>query len=134
MNKQQAYSAFWSGFGVLAFEENAVPDDETIQSLVDAGYAKAKYPYITYQVLTSDLDNVLAPMASIWDRSTSWQTVDELANDIAEKIAHMTPIKLDNGRMHITLGTPFTQHQREDVDSATKRNVLTLNVEFLASY
>ena len=134
MNKQQAYNAFWNDFGVLAFEENAVPDDETIQSLVDAGYAVSKYPYITYQVLTSDIDNILVPTASIWDRSTSWQTVDELANEIAEKIACMTPIKIDNGRMHITLGTPFTQHQREEADSAIKRNVLTLNVEFLASY
>lgn len=134
MNKQQAYNAFWSDFGVLAFEENAVPDDETIQSLIKAGYAEAKYPYITYQVLTSDIDNALVPTASIWDRSTSWQRVDELANEIAYKIATMTPIKLDNGRMHITLGSPFTQHQGKEADSAIKRNVLTLNVEFLTSY
>ena len=39
MNKQQALNAFWSGFGVLAFEENSVPDDEAIQSLIDAGVA-----------------------------------------------------------------------------------------------
>ena len=134
MNKQQAYNAFWNGFGVLAFEENAVPDDETIESLIKAGYAESKYPYITYQVLTSDIDNTLVPTASIWDRSTSWKTVDELANEIALKIAEMTPIKLDNGRMFITLGSPFTQHMREEGDSAMKRNVLTLNVEFLTSY
>ena len=48
MNKQQAYNTFWGGFGVLAFEENSVPDDEIIAELIKAGVAAAKYPYITY--------------------------------------------------------------------------------------
>ena len=133
MNKQQAYNAFWKRFGVLAFEENAVPDDDTIQSMIDAGLAKAKYPYITYQVLTSDIDNVLVPTASIWDKSTSWERVDLLANTIASEIARMTPIKIDEGRMFITTGSPFSQHQGQE-DNSIKRNVLTLGVEFLTSY
>ena len=45
MDKEQAYNAFWSGFGVLAWEENSMPDDKDIQSLIEAGYASAKYPY-----------------------------------------------------------------------------------------
>ena len=133
MNKQQAYNAFWKRFGVLAFEENAVPDDDTIQSMIDAGLAKAKYPYITYQVLTSDIDNVLVPTASIWDKSTSWERVDLLANTIASEIARMTPIKIDEGRMFRTTGSPFSQHQGQE-DNSIKRNVLTLGVEFLTSY
>lgn len=133
MNKQQAYNAFWRQFGVLAFEENSVPDDETIQALIDSGVAPSKYPYITYQVMTGDLDSTLTPSASIWDRSNSYEKADLLANQIAETIARMTPIKVTEGRMFITAGSPFSQHM-EDSDSAIKRNVLTLNVEFLASY
>lgn len=133
MNKQQAYNAFWRQFGVLAFEENSVPDDETIQALIDSGVAPAKYPYITYQVMTGDLDSVLTPSASIWDRSNSYEKIDLLSNQIAETIARMTPIKVTEGRMFITAGSPFSQHM-EDSDSAIKRNDLTLNVEFLASY
>lgn len=133
MNKQQAYNAFWRQFGVFAFEENSVPDDETIQALIDSGVAPSKYPYITYQVMTGDLDSVLTPSASIWDRSNSTEKIDLLANQIAEAIARMTPIKVDEGRMFITVGSPFSQHM-EDSDSAIKRNVLTLNVEFLSSY
>ena len=67
MNKQQAYNAFWSGFGVLAFEENAVPDEDTMNALVESGVAPSKYPYITYQVLTGDLDDAFMPTASIWE-------------------------------------------------------------------
>ena len=133
MNKQQAYNAFWKQFGVLAFEENSVPNDEAIQALITAGAASSKYPYITYQVMTGDLDSVLTPSASIWDRSNSYEKADLLANEIAETIARMTPIKVTEGRMFITAGSPFSQHM-EDSDSAIKRNVLTLNVEFLASY
>ena len=42
MDKQQAYNAFWGDFGVLAFEENSIPDDTVIQALIDAGVAPAK--------------------------------------------------------------------------------------------
>lgn len=134
MNKQQAINAFWSGFGVLAFEESTVPDDKTIEALIKAGAAPSKYPYITYQVLTSDIDNAVMPTASIWDKSSSWEKVDLLANRIAETIANMTPTALDNGRMYITTGTPFSQHMSEEGDSSIRRNVLTVQIEFLTSY
>lgn len=134
MNKQKAYNSFWRQFGVLAFEENSVPDDEAIQALITAGAATSKYPYITYQVLTGDLDSVLTPSASIYDKSNSFERVDLLSNEIAETIARMTPIKVDEGRMHITIGNPFSQHMLEEGDHSIKRNIITLNVEFLTSY
>ena len=134
MNKQQAYNAFWSGFGVLAFEENSVPDDDTIQSMIDAGLAKAKYPYITYQVLTDSLDYAVSPTASIWDKNTSWERSDLLSNAIAKKIAEMTPIKLDEGRMFIATGTPYSQHMDEEGDTSIRRIVLNLQVEFFTNY
>jgi hypothetical protein len=132
MNKQQAYNAFWSGFGVLAFEENAVPDDATIDELVKSGAAPSKYPYITYQVLTGDLDDAFMPTASIWDNNTSWKRIDLLTNEISEYIARMTPIKLDTGRMFISGLT--SQHMAMEDDITKKRNVLTVNVEFFTSY
>ena len=131
MNKQQAYNAFWSNFGVLAFEENSVPDDRVIDELIKAGVAEAKYPYITYQVLTDSLGNSVFPTASIYDRSTSWERADKLSNAIAAQIQTMGTILLDNGRMFITKGTPFSQHTLEGSDNAIKRIILNLGVEFL---
>ena len=131
MNKQQAYNAFWGSFGVLAFEENAVPDDEVINSLITAGVATAKFPMITYQVLTDDLGNSIFPTASIYDRSSSWERADTLSNLISARITAMNTIKLDNGRMFITKGSPFSQHMGEGEDFTIKRIVLNLGVEFL---
>ena len=134
MNKEQAYSEFWSGFGVLAWEENSMPDDKTIQSLIDAGVATAKYPYIAYQVIIDDLGHPVYPTASIYDRSTSWKRADELANDISEAIQNLNTIKLDNGRMFITKGSPFMQHQLESEDMNIRRVILNLGVEFFTEY
>lgn len=134
MNKQQAYSEFWSRFGVLAFEENSVPDDKVIESLIKAGVAKAKFPMITYQVLTDDIDHPVFPTASLWDRSSSWERLDLLANDISEYIQAMDTIKLDNGRMFITKGSPFSQHQLESSDTDIRRIVLNLGIEFFTQY
>lgn len=133
MNKQQAYNTFWKGFGCLAFEENSVPDDTVIQELIKGGAAASKYPYITYQVLTDDLDHPVYPTASIYDRSTSWEKADTLANRISARIKQMGTIKLDEGRMFITTGSPFSQHMDEEGDRAIRRIVLNLGIEFFTS-
>ena len=130
MDKQQAYSAFWSGFGVLAFEENAVPTDDVIEAMIKAGMAKAKYPYITYQVLIDDIDHPVFPTASIYDRSSSWERADKLSNVISNRIQTMGTIKLDNGRMFITKGSPFAQHMLESGDLSIRRVFLNLGIEF----
>ncbi len=134
MNKEQAYNAFWSEFGVLAFEENSVPDDKIIEDLIKAGVAKAKYPYIAYQVIVDDLGHPVYPTASIYDRSNSWERSDLLANAISERIQKMNTIRLDDGRMFITKGSPFAQHQLESADLNIRRIILNLGVEFFTEY
>ena len=134
MNKEQAYNAFWSEFGVLAFEENSVPDDKIIEDLIKAGVAKAKYPYIAYQVIVDDLGHPVYPTASIYDRSNSWERSDLLANAISERIQKMNTIRLDDGRMFSTKGSPFAQHQLESADLNIRRVILNLGVEFFTEY
>ena len=131
MNKQQAYNAFWNGFGVLAFEENSIPDDTVIDELIKSGIAPAKYPYIAYEVIIDDLGNAVYPSASIYDKSSSWERIDTLANTISNRIQNMGTVKLDNGRMFITKGSPFAQHMGEGEAFDIKRIVLNLGVEFL---
>lgn len=130
MNKQQALNAFWSGFGVLAFEENSVPEDDVIEALIKAGVAAAKYPYITYQVLLDDIGYPVFPSASIWDKSTSWERADTLANTVSATIQRQPTIKLDNGRMFITKGSPFAQHMEEPGDRTERRILINTGIEF----
>lgn len=130
MNKQQAYSAFWNGFGVLAFEENSVPTKDVLAQLA-ATAGKPTDIYITYQVLIDDLGGRIFPTASIYSKSSSWEKADTLSNAISSRIKTMNTIKLDSGRMFITKGSPFSQHMGEEGDQTIKRIVLNLGVEFL---
>lgn len=136
MNKQQALKDFWNRFGVLAFEENSVPDDDVINALIKSGLADSKYPYITYQVVTDDISGSGAAMAtaSIWDKSNSWERSDLLSNQISRYIQRMNTISLDNGRMYIIKNSPFSQHMREEGDSTIRRIVLNIGVQFFTEY
>ena len=108
-----------------------MPDDEVVAALIKSGAAQSKYPYITYQVLVDDMGHVVNPTASIYDRSSSWERVDTLANAISGRIQAMNTIALDNGRMYITKGSPFAQHFGDEGESTIKRVVLNLSIEFL---
>lgn len=120
MDKQQAYYSLWSGFSVPAYDELSVPDG-------------ASMPYITYQVITDELDYPVAPTASIWYRGTSWEDIDKKLEEISERISSMKPIRLDKGFMYVTKGSPFAQRMAEDTDRTVRRYVLNLNVEFLTA-
>ena len=134
MNKQQALNWFFNRFGIFAFEENSVPTDDVFEQLIKNGNIKSKFPYLTYQVSTGDLNDPVSISASIWDNSTSWQRADLLSNTISEYIQSSTTIKLDNGRMFITKGSPFAQHQLEEGDSNIRRILLNIGVEFFTEY
>lgn len=134
MDKQQAYDKLWNSFGILAFEENSVPDDETIQALIESGYASSKYPYITYQVLVDDLDSPVFPMAKLWDRNTSWTRIDAKLAEISRYIEDMSPIELDEGYLYATKGQPWGQRTSDPDDKAVIGYILNLSVEFLTKY
>ena len=118
MDKQQAFFNFWSRFNLLAYDENRVPED-------------AVYPYITYQVLLDNLDSPVFPMATLWDKSTSWTRLDTKEKEISDYIEDMLPIKLDEGYMNITKGTPFARRTSDPNDKTVIGYILNLGVEFL---
>lgn len=121
MNKAQAIHSFWSSFQWPAYDENTVPDD-------------ASFPRITYDVQTDSLDNVVLLSASLWDRSTSWERISKKSDQIAKEIVNMDPptIKLDEGRLYITKGSPFSSRMGDEDDSV-KRIYLNINAEFLTA-
>lgn len=118
MDKQQAYYKLWSSFELPAYDEMSVPDD-------------AKMPYITYQVIVDDLDCPVYPTASLWWRGSSWTSIDLKLSEIAAYIEDLQPIRLDDGFMYVSKGTPFAQRMAEDSDRTVRRYVLNLAVEFL---
>lgn len=122
MNKYQALDTFWNSFNIPAYDENTVPDD-------------AVMPYITYNVATDSLGQVLPLSASLWYRSNSWQAISDKAEEIAERIGDNGYFiqKLDAGYMWLTKGTPFAQRiQTEDRD--IRQIYINVTAEFLTKY
>lgn len=122
MDKAQALQSFWGSFNIPAYDETDVPAD-------------AVMPYITYDVSTDSLNNVVNMSASIWYHSTSWKDITLKADEIARRIVTMNPpsIKLDNGRLYIAKGTPFAQRM-SDEDNSVRRIYLNIQAEFLTAY
>ncbi len=119
MDKEQALQAFWSSFGLEAYDENTVPIEATM-------------PYITYAVVTDSLENKVSASASLWYKSTSWKDISNKKDEISNAIGiggHVTPI--NGGYMWITRGTPFAQRMSDPNDDSIRRIYLNAVVEFL---
>lgn len=122
MNKAQAINEFWNSFGVPAYDENTLNVDSSVKT------------YITYSVQEGKLDDPIVLNASIWTRNTSWTKLDEIKTNIAHKLYTMNPIKLDDGYLHLTSGTPFAQRFRADEDPDYLRILIVIQAEFFTAY
>ena len=122
MSKIHALVDFFESFTWDAYDEASVPDD-------------AGKRYITYEVKSDSIGNVLATTVNLWDYNESWLPITNKAEEIAERIVTMYPmgIPLNNGRLVITKGTPFAQRM-PDEPSPWKRIVININIEFLTNY
>lgn len=123
MNKEQAIQKLWSSFGIPAYDEQTVPDN-------------AKMPYITYQVSTDSIDQIVNLSASIWYRSSSWKDVSNKCDEIARYLAEQgfAKIELDNGYVWFVKGTPFAQRMSDPEDDMIRRIYLNVQAEFLTAY
>lgn len=121
MNKYQAIDTFWNSFNIPAYDENTVPEN-------------AQMPYITYNMASDSLGQVLPLSATLWYRSNSWEAISLKADEIAEAIGTngYYIAKLDEGYVWITKGTPFAQRiVNEDRD--IRCMYINITVEFLSN-
>lgn len=120
MDKSQAIHEFWSGFDLMAYDENAVPDDATM-------------PYITYSVATDSLDYIVSLTGSLWYRSTSWEDISKKADEVSNALQNGLNLKLDEGYAYLYRGTPFAQRLGDENDDMIKRIYFNVNCEFLTN-
>lgn len=119
MTKDEAIYSFYSGFSLPAYDENTVPEGSAL-------------PYITYSVSTDSIGNIVILSASLWYRSTSWGAIQDKADEIAAAIGYGGKIiKIDNGYLWLTKGSPFAQRMSEPSDKMVRRIALNINAEFL---
>ena len=124
MNKWEALQEFWSSFGWDAYDENSV----------DTGAFSPSLPYITYAAQIGYVGQILSLTASLWDKSTSWKSVSDKADEISGRIGYgYELVKVDGGYLYLTQGQPFAQRMSDPEDSEIKRIYIILNAEFLTA-
>ena len=121
MTKAAAIYQFWSGFGLTAYEENTVSDD-------------AKFPYITYQLVTDSFDSEIPLTASLWYRSESWTAINAKTEEISQKISRGGKIiPCDGGAIWLKRGQPFAQSMGDENDNLIKRKYINITAEFMTA-
>lgn len=124
MTKASAIYNFWSSFGLIAYEENAVP----------TGNDAPDFPYITYQLVTDAFENEVLMTASLWYRSTSWTQANAKAEEISKAIGIGGKIlKCDFGRIWLKRGTPFAQRMGDETDALIKRIYINITAEYFTA-
>lgn len=123
MNKVQAYHNFWSSFGLIAYDENTVPDDAVT---VNNG------KYITYE-FSSDFFGISASLTvSLWYKSYSWEEITAKAKEIADEITRGGKIiHCDEGAIWISRGSPWAMRMPDSASDGVRRIILNVEVEFL---
>ncbi len=122
MDKGQALNNFWNSFGWTAYDEYTTPED-----IPDA--------HITYEYASDGLDVNLPLHATIWDRSSSWSSVTQKAEEIAHAISTSSPIALDTGGyMWIKKGEPFAQRIEDETDDMARGMYINIIVEYLTEF
>lgn len=120
MNKEQSLHKFWNSFDVPAYDSITVPDE-----------MRNVYPRITYNVVISEFGIPTALMASIWDKSTSWERITGIAEKIDSEVSNggkMT--EYTDGMIWIKKGTPFMSRMA-DPDDTIRRIIVNVEIEYL---
>lgn len=123
MNKMQALHSFWSGFGFLAYEENAVP----------SGKDAPAFPHITYTAVFDSLGNEVGLIGNVWTRSTSWEQAFLIQDEIEKALQNGGKIiNFDGGKLWLKRGSPFAQPMGDDSDDLIRRIYINISAEFFA--
>lgn len=124
MTKEAALHAFYSSFGLKAYEENAVP----------TGDDAPDFPYLTYSVSSDSIGTDVALTASLWYRGTSWVQANAKAEEISRRIGKGGKIlSCDGGAIWLRRGTPFAQSMGDESDDQIKRKYINITAEFLTA-
>ena len=124
MTKEAALHAFYSSFGLKAYEENAVP----------TGDDAPDFPYLTYSVSSDSIGTEVALTASLWYRGTSWVQANAKAEEISRQIGRGGKIlPCEGGAIWLRRGTPFAQSMGDESDDQIKRKYINITAEFLTA-
>lgn len=122
MTKEGALYNFFNSFGITAYEENTVPSEKEIQ-----------WPYLTYQVVTDDLDGNGALMTmQLFYRSDSWLLINAKADEISKTISDGKRLSCDDGYIMIYKSSPFSQNRAAE-EKNIRAKVINITADYITS-
>ena len=117
-NKYQALYEFYNTFGIPAYEENSVPED-------------AELPYITYEIMTADLDmENIAMSCQIYFKSNSLMKVNAITEKLYNALSGGLKLKCDTGYIVLYRGRPFAQN-RPSGDKTVKAKYINISADYI---
>lgn len=128
MTKDKALYAFFSGFGIPAYPDNAV--------LNENGEPDVVLPYLTYTpVFDAWGGEPVSLTVNLWYRTESEAIPNAKAQEISEAIGiGGKTVPCDEGYIWIKRGSPFYQSISDETDSAIKRRYINMTAEYLTEY
>lgn len=122
MSKASAFYTFFSGFGIMAYEESNVKANPT-------------FPYLTYTYAVGDFDSGEVPIVvNLWYRTESNTAIDAKAEEIYEAIGRGgATILVSDGAIWLKRGSPFCQAIAEPSDANIRRRYINITAEFLTA-
>lgn len=118
MTADAALNQFFNGFGIPAFPETAVPDDQMM-------------PYITYSFAISLFDDIPVNItAYVWYKTESEAVPTAKAMEIINAIGRGgCTVEVDGGYIWLTMGSPALRIV-PDEDNSVKRRALNITAEY----
>ena len=117
LDRWQAQADFWSGMGLPAYDETAVPDN-------------AALPYLTYSTAVGEFDGSIPVNVSLWYYGRGWGDISRKADELLEVIGMGGEmVRYDKGAMWIKRGSPLAYRVPDDNDMI-RRIAFNFTIEF----
>lgn len=118
----QALFEFWNSFGIPAYADTAVPDDNI-------------FPWITYEnTVTSFYDGGVTAAVNVWYHTESEAQPNAKVKEISERIGlGGVAVPAEDGFIWITKGSPWVRNLTDNDDNSIKRRFLNVHYEFCLS-
>lgn len=125
MTKDKALYAFFSGFGIPAYPDNAV--------LNENGEPDVVLPYLTYTpIFDAWGGEPVSLTVNLWYRTTSEAIPNAKAQELSNALGIGGKIiPCDGGYIWLKRGTPWCQNLSDEVDPAIKRRYINITAEYL---
>lgn len=102
INTAGALNEFWSGFGLMAFTVNTVPDEDPDGNPIEL-------PYITYSLVETEPVEPATHYAQVWYRDTSNADILAKVDEIKTAIGSGVRLECDGGYVVLRPSSPYVQ-------------------------